>query len=97
MRQSTSELTCRLVLLHDVAVVVEFREGGGQLVQVVTEVVKVEVVCAPVDDLRETNDQLGQVPLLWMFKGGRRGLLEVRHRHPGLAGNGPGADQGVVS
>ncbi len=45
--------TCLPVLLHTVAGVVELCEGGGQLVEVVTQCVKQQIICDLLQNLRE--------------------------------------------
>ena len=51
------------VFLHAVADIVELSEGGAQLVEVVAQSVGKEVVQDPRDDLRESDDALGQLEL----------------------------------
>lgn len=78
-------LTCLPVLLHTVAAVVELGEGGGELVQVVTQRVEQQVVQDLLQDLREPQDALPQLPLLLVVQkdlGGlccplQRGLVEA--------------------
>jgi len=61
-------LTTLPVLLNAVAVVVELGEGGGQLIQVVTERVQQQVLQDLLQDLREPQDALAQFPLLLMVQ-----------------------------
>lgn len=52
------------VLLHAVAAVVELGEGRSQFIQEVTERVQQQVVQDLLQDLREPQDALPQLPLL---------------------------------
>lgn len=61
-------LTTLPVLLNTVAVVVELSEGGGQLIKVVTECVQQQVLQNLLQDLREPEDALAQLPLLLMVE-----------------------------
>lgn len=65
---SFREPTCLPVLLHAVAAVVELCEGGGQLVEVVAQSVKQQVVCDLLQNLREAQDALTQFPLFLMVQ-----------------------------
>lgn len=72
--------TCLSVLLHAVAAVVELGEGGGELVQVVAERVEQQVVQDLLQDLREAQDALPQLPLLLMIQDDLRGLCCLPQR-----------------
>lgn len=69
------------VLLDAVAAVVEFCEGGGQLVQVVTQRVEKEVIQDLLQDLREAHETLAQLPLLVVLQEHIRGLCCFTERH----------------
>lgn len=62
--ENCSPLTCQPVLFHAVAAVVELSEGGGELVQVVAQHVQQQVVHDLLQNLREAEDALPQLPLL---------------------------------
>ena len=72
-----SRRTCLPVLLHAVAAVVELGEGGGELVQVVAERVEQQVVQDLLQDLREAQDALPQLPLLLVVQDDLRGLCRL--------------------
>lgn len=65
---SFREPTCLAVLLYAVAAVVELCEGGGQLVEVVAQCVKQQVVRDLLQNLREAQDALTQFPLFLMVQ-----------------------------
>lgn len=84
--------TCLPVLLHAVAGVVELGEGGGQLIHVVAQRVEQQVFHDLLQDLREAEDALAQLPLLLVVQqdvGGLRRLLQRGLVDVGQAGDGP--------
>lgn len=94
------EPTCLPVLLHAVAAVVELGEGGGELVQVVAERVEQQVVQDLLQDLREAQDALPQLPLLLVVQEDLRGLRRSPQRglvDVGQASYGPTGSAAGVS
>ncbi len=87
----------RAILLHAVTHVVKLREGGAELVQVVAECVRVEVVKDTRYDLWETDYALGKFEffLVREVNGcGEGGFLELVTADFGQPGNGPGGGEG---
>lgn len=92
---SPAQRTRLSVLLDAVAAVVELGEGGGELVQVVAERVEQQVVQDLLQDLREPQDALPQLPLLVVIQENLRGLcrflqgglVDVRQASDGPTGS----------
>ncbi|KAH3834650.1 hypothetical protein DPMN_107982 [Dreissena polymorpha] len=61
---SVCRLTSVAVLFKAVALVIELGESAGEFVHVVAQAVQQEVIEALGHNLRETQDALGQLPLL---------------------------------
>lgn len=68
------QLTCLPVFLHAVAAVIELCEGGGQLVEVIAQRVKQQVICDLLQDFGEAQDAFPKLPFPLVIQQDLRGL-----------------------
>ena len=92
----TDNLVRTRPLLNAIAVVIELGECGTEVVRIVTEGVRGQVVKDTTDDLREANQSLAKFEFFIMLQddgGGLGGHLDLVGSQLCSAGNGPAAKQ----